>query len=305
MSTMLSGHAPFKTLLGYALARDQWGRPMHKSEGNSIAFEGVADTGYEIKNPSGVVEKQPPMGADLVRWLFARHNPANNISFGAASAEEIRSKFILKVWNTYAFFCNYARLDGFDPAGPQVPLAARTDLDRWILSDLQLLIGTARSGFEAFDIASFCLECEKFVDERLSNWYVRRNRRRYWKSESGDDKWAAYQTLYTVLVTLSKLMAPVIPFLSEAMYQNLVRGRVGRACRVERPSLCLPRARRGLDRRRAVRGDGGALADRVARIVGPQRLEAESAPAAGDDEGAAGQRRRAPRPRAVRRSDSR
>ena len=223
MSTMLSGHAPFKTLLGYALARDQWGRPMHKSEGNSIAFEGVADTGYEIKNPAGVVEKQPPMGADLVRWLFARHNPANNINFGAAMAEEIRSKFILKVWNTYAFFCNYARLDGFDPAGPQVPLAARTDLDRWILSDLQLLIGTARSGFEAFDIASFCLECEKFVDERLSNWYVRRNRRRYWKSESGDDKWAAYQTLYTVLVTLSKLMAPVIPFLSEAMYQNLVR----------------------------------------------------------------------------------
>ena len=144
MSAMLAGRAPFRTLLGHALVRDQWGRPMHKSEGNSIPFEGVADDGYVITNPSGAVEKQPPVGADVVRWVFARHNPTNNISFGAGPADEVRNKVVLKVWNTYAFFCNYARLDGFDPAEPATPFAERTDLDRWIVSDLQLLIGLAR-----------------------------------------------------------------------------------------------------------------------------------------------------------------
>jgi isoleucyl-tRNA synthetase len=224
MSTMLADSAPFKALLGHALVRDQWGRAMHKSDGNAIPFEGVADTGYEIRNVNGAVEKHPPMGADLVRWLFMRHNPANNINFGPGPADELRNKFTLKVWNTYAFFCNYARIDNFDPAAPQVPAASRTDLDRWILSDLQLLVRQARCNFESFDVAAFCLECESFVDDRLSNWYVRRNRRRFWKSEAGTDKLAAYQTLYTVLVTLSKIMAPVMPFLSETMYQNLVVG---------------------------------------------------------------------------------
>jgi isoleucyl-tRNA synthetase len=227
MSAMLSGRAPFRTLLGHALVRDQWGRAMHKSEGNSIPFEGVADVGYVITNPTGAVEKQPPMGADVVRWLFARHNPANNINFGAGPADEVRNKVVLKLWNTYAFFCNYARIDGFDPAGPAVPISERTDLDRWILSDLQILIRSARHDFESFDLSSFCLACERFIDERLSNWYVRRNRRRFWKSEAGADKLAAYQTIYTVLVTLSKLIAPVMPFLAEVLYQNLVRTVVG------------------------------------------------------------------------------
>ena len=92
------------------------------------------------------------MGADLIRWMFCRHNPAANINFGSGPAEELRSKFMLKLWNTYAFFCNYARLDGFDPAAPQVPVAERPDIDRWILSDLQLLIQTAREAFERFNV---------------------------------------------------------------------------------------------------------------------------------------------------------
>ena len=83
--------------------------------------------------------KYPPMGADLMRWMYCRQNPAANINFGPGPAEELRSKFILKLWNTYAFFCNYARLDGFDPSAPQVPVKERPDIDRWILSDLQLL----------------------------------------------------------------------------------------------------------------------------------------------------------------------
>jgi isoleucyl-tRNA synthetase len=222
MSTMMEGRAPFKVLLGHGLVRDQWDRPMHKSAGNAIPFEGAADEGFDLRDPKGVVGHYPGMSADLIRWMFCRHNPAVNLDFGPEPADELRARFTLKLWNTYAFFSNYARLDDFDPNALQVPLAGRTDLDRWVLSDLQKLIGKAREGFESYNLMAFCLEAERFVDDKLSNWYVRRNRRRFWKGEKGADKDAAYQTLYTVLVTLAKLFAPVMPFLSEEMYQNLV-----------------------------------------------------------------------------------
>ncbi len=222
MSTMMTGRAPFKVLLGHALVRDEQGEEMHKSRGNAIPFEGAASDGYEIKGKDGKTTKYPPMSADLMRWMYCRNNPSSNINFGPGPAEEIRSKVIMKLWNTYAFFCNYARLDGFDPAAAPVPLQDRPDIDRWILSDLQELIRTARAAFEAFSLMAFCLKAEEFIDDKLSNWYVRRNRRRFWKSEQGADKLAAYQTLYTVLVTLTKLCAPVVPFFSESIYQNLV-----------------------------------------------------------------------------------
>jgi isoleucyl-tRNA synthetase len=249
MSTMMENRAPFKVLLGHALVRDQYGKPMHKSDGNAIDFNGAADTGYTIdhelegnEKPTRpemslsyeVLEKEkdgrrirvvraqyPPMSADVIRWLYCRHNPTQNVNFGPDPANDVRSRFILKLWNTYAFFCNYARLDKFDPAAPQVPPAERPDIDRWILSDLQKLVGFARESFESYELTKFCLEAERFVDDKVSNWYVRRNRRRFWKSEHGVDKQAAYQTLYSVLVTLTKLFAPVMPFLSETMYQNL------------------------------------------------------------------------------------
>jgi isoleucyl-tRNA synthetase len=257
MSTMMVDRAPFKVLLGHGQVRDQWGDEMHKSKGNSIPFEGAADgvliegrkePGYEIKHElkSGeqpvvpgaldveVIEEVregkrvrvvkafcPPMSADLLRWVYCRHNPVNNVNFGPGPAEEIRSKFIMKLWNTYSFFCQYARLDNYHPTGAQVPLRDRPDIDRWILSDLEKLVQKARKEFQDYNIHVFCLEAEDFVDNRLSNWYVRRNRRRFWKSEQGPDKLAAYQTLYTVLMALTKLFAPMMPFLSEAMYQNL------------------------------------------------------------------------------------
>jgi isoleucyl-tRNA synthetase len=221
MSTMMENRPPMKVLLGHGLVRDQWDRPMHKSAGNAIPFEGVADEGYTLTDPKGKTERYPPMSADVIRWMFCRHNPANNLDFGPAPAEELRAKFTLKLWNVYAFFCNYARLDGFDPSAPALPMAERQDLDRWILSDLQHLIRTARESFESYNLMAFCLEAERFVDDKLSNWYVRRSRRRFWKSEQGTDKQAAYQTLYTVLLTLSKLFAPIMPFLTETMYQNL------------------------------------------------------------------------------------
>ena len=260
MSTMMAQRTPTITLLGYGLVRDQWGDEMHKSKGNAIPFEGAADGeplegrkehGYIIKHdlklgeqaivPGAlsveVVEEKrkgkkvrvavavcPPIGADVMRWMYCRQNPALNVNFGPGPADELRSRFILKLWNTYAFFCNYARLDGFDPQAGSVPVRERPDIDRWILSDLQLLIHHVRQSFETFNLSAFCLEAEDFVDNRLSNWYVRRNRRRFWKSEQGADKLAAYQTLYTVLATLTRLFAPVIPFLTEQMYRNLVPG---------------------------------------------------------------------------------
>jgi isoleucyl-tRNA synthetase len=207
MSTMMEQRPPFKVLLGHGTVMDEKGEPMSKSKGNAIPFEDAAES----------------MSADLCRWMFCRHNPAANINFGYGPADEVRSKFTIKLWNTYAgSFCNYARLDGFDPKSPQVPVKERPDIDRWILSELQKLIQTAREAFESFDVKKFCQAAEEFVDDKLSNWYVRRNRRRFWKNEQGPDKLAAYQTLYTVLVTLSKLFAPIMPFLSETMYQHLV-----------------------------------------------------------------------------------
>jgi isoleucyl-tRNA synthetase len=256
MSTMMEHRPPFRALLGHALVRDQHGETMAKTKGNAIEFNGAANDGYDLfhdRDPKLSVEQQarrdlprgwtscsegevviegkpkevvkgryPPIGADVIRWLYCRSNPAANINFGPETADEVRSRFVLKLWNTYAFFCNYARLDGFDPNAAPVPVAGRPDLDRWILSDLQKLVQKARESFEGYDVMNFCLETERFVDDKLSNWYVRRNRRRFWKAERGPDKQAAYQTLYAVLVTLTKLCGPIIPFLSEQMYQNLV-----------------------------------------------------------------------------------
>jgi isoleucyl-tRNA synthetase len=234
MSTMMTQRTPFRVLLGHGQVRDQWGEEMHKSKGNAIAFEGAADEGYTIKDPKGHVLECAPMGADVLRWLYCRHNPAANINFGPEPAEELRSRFVLKLWNSYAFFCNYARLDGFDPTAAAVPVQERPDIDRWILSDLQLLVRKARESFAAFNVMAFCLEAERFVDDKLSNWYIRRNRRRFWKSEAGRDKQAAYQTLYAVLTTLAKLFAPVMPFLTEALYRNLVaQGREGMSVHLE------------------------------------------------------------------------
>ncbi|MFO0929024.1 MAG: class I tRNA ligase family protein [Gemmataceae bacterium] len=206
MSTMMENRPPMKVLLGHALVRDEHGKEMHKSAGNAIAFEEAADR----------------MGADLMRWMYCRHNPAANINFGYGPADELRARFTLKLWNTYAFFCNYARLDNFDPNSQPIPLADRPDLDRWILSDLQRLVNRAHDALRGYDVMAFCLEAERFVDDKLSNWYVRRSRRRFWKSEQGGDKASAYQTLYQVLVTLAKLFAPIMPFLAETLYQNLV-----------------------------------------------------------------------------------
>ncbi|MCS6866207.1 MAG: class I tRNA ligase family protein [Gemmataceae bacterium] len=260
MSTMMSdGKPPFRTLLGHGLVRDQDGHEMHKSEGNAIEFIAAADDGFTLihklkpkepakKPPAAldfteieIIDKHtqkpvrairasyPPMSADVMRWLYCRNNPAANVNFGPVPANEIRSKVFFKLWNTYAMFCNYAIGDGFDPTLPSLPVAARPDFDRWLLSNLQLLIREARHAYASYNVMAFALACEKFIEADLSNWYVRRNKDRF-HSRNADldaagrhDKLAAYQTLYTTLITLCQLMAPCVPFLTEVMWQNLVR----------------------------------------------------------------------------------
>jgi isoleucyl-tRNA synthetase len=205
MSTVLEDREPFRVVLGYALLRDEQGREMHKSWGNAIEFSEAAER----------------VGASVMRWMFAAANPESNLNFGFGLAEEAKRR-LLTLWNVYAFFCNYARLDGFDPTGVRVEPGARSALDRWVLGQLHALIQEATRRYDEFDAMAVARRLEEFVDD-LSNWYVRRGRPRYWKSEADADKQAAYLTLWEVLVTLAKLLAPSMPFLAEAMYQNLVR----------------------------------------------------------------------------------
>jgi len=250
---------------------------MHKSKGNAIWFEDAAEK----------------MGADVMRWLYLRANPASNLNFGYNTGEELKRGFLSTLWNTYSFFVTYANLDGWVPAvrheaaalgsnlqlinespsgearsgrsGGAAPLtggmggvspgpqdsgaeqtgaggsqdaqhrdAALSDLDRWALSELNQLVLTCTNALDDYDSMTVCRQVEEFVDG-LSNWYVRRSRRRFWKPESDADKHAAYQTLYTCLATVNRLMAPMMPFLAEAMYQNLVRSwSDSRASRQER-----------------------------------------------------------------------
>jgi isoleucyl-tRNA synthetase len=208
MSTMMEGIAPFKTLLGHALVRDEHGREMHKSAGNAIWFDEA-------------VEK---MGADVMRWIFCGHNPTNNLNFGYGTGEQVRRRVFNTWWNVYSFFVNYARLDGFDPKVEGVAYERLQDIDRWLLSKLCELTRVGNEALADFNAPLLVQHAEDFI-ERLSNWYVRRNRRRYWRprNESDEDKLAAYQTLYRALADLCKLLAPVVPFMAEEMYQNLVR----------------------------------------------------------------------------------
>ncbi|HYM14146.1 MAG TPA: isoleucine--tRNA ligase [Dehalococcoidia bacterium] len=208
MATALEGAPPFRVVLGHGMVRDERGAEMHKSAGNAIWFDDAADT----------------MGVDVMRWLFYRQNPANNVNFGYTPADEVRRGMFLTLWNTYAFFVTYASLDGWSPATDHRPPATGpqySELDRWALSELHQLVAAVTDRLQDFDALSATKFIEQYVDD-LSNWYVRRSRRRFWKSESDTDKLAAYATLYECLVTLTKLLAPFTPFLAEELYQNLV-----------------------------------------------------------------------------------
>jgi isoleucyl-tRNA synthetase len=239
---------PFKTLLGHRLVQNEQGQPMHKSDGTAIWFEEAAEQ----------------LGVDTMRWMYLAQNPATDLRFGtrhpdehvtletpegpqsetkegvpcckvtSQPADETRRSVLIPLWNSYAFFVNYARLDEFDPTpvlqsshlaerDGYISVADRPEIDRWILSNLQAVLLVAQEEMPKYNVAAFCKAAEDFLDD-LTNWYIRRNRRRFWRSKdaSDTDKLAAYQTLYEVLVTLCKALAPMAPFLTERMYQNLV-----------------------------------------------------------------------------------
>jgi isoleucyl-tRNA synthetase len=205
MSTVLENREPFLTVLGHALVRDEQGREMHKSWGNAIVFDDAAER----------------MGVEVMRWMFARQNPYVNINFGYGPGFEIKRK-LLTLWNCYGFFVTYAALDEIDPREDPVPVSERSILDQWILSKLNSLVKAAGQLMDGYSVAPLVKLLEDFFED-LSNWYIRRSRRRFWKSQSDTDKLAAYQTLYEVLTTTIVVMAPILPFLTEEMYQNLVR----------------------------------------------------------------------------------
>ncbi len=206
ISALLTGHTCYKNVLCLGHILDSEGRKMSKHVGNVV-------------DPWTLLDKQ---GADALRWhLFTSSSPWLPRRFGPENLDEVVRKFILTLWNTYSFYTLYANIDGFSPAEHDVPVAERTLMDQWILGDLHLLIKKVTGELDQYDAFAAGRAIAEFVDE-LSNWYVRRSRRRFWKSEADSDKIAAYLTLNECLVTLSELLAPFTPFLAEELYQNLV-----------------------------------------------------------------------------------
>lgn len=202
MSTALENTAPFKNLLGYATVVGEDGRPMHKSWGNAIEFNEGADK----------------IGVDVMRWMYASNNPEHNLPFGYKRGDETRRKFHLMIWNIYNFFVTYAIVDSWSPDKSN---ESKNILDRWIISRLNKTIIDVTISLEQYNSAAGAEAIEYFVND-LSLWYVRRSRERVGGAvDNNEDKNACYSTLYNVLVTLTKLIAPITPFMSDEMYINL------------------------------------------------------------------------------------
>jgi len=207
VATLIEGRSSYDTVLCLGHILDADGQKMSKSRGNVV-------------QPDEVLDHQ---GADAFRWyLFTTSSPWYPRRFSAEMVDEVVRKFLLTLWNTYSFFTVYANIDRFDPAGEPVPLAERPLLDRWLAGRLAGLVRRVGESLEDYDTTNSGRAIQDFVDD-LSNWYVRRSRRRFWKSGSDRDKVAAYHTLYECLITLARLLAPYTPFVAEELYQNLVR----------------------------------------------------------------------------------
>lgn len=204
ISTLLNDQVSFKNVICLGHIQDGEGRKMSKSLGN-------------IVQPWDVLNLH---GADALRWyLYTATPPGQERRFSADLVGDVIRSFTLTLWNVYSFFVTYANLD--KPQALTVT-APTNELDRWLLSELNVLVRDVTKAYEEYDVTNATRPVEKFV-ETLSTWYVRRSRRRFWKNDSSADKQAAYSTLYTALVTVAKLIAPAMPFLADELYQNLVR----------------------------------------------------------------------------------
>ena len=219
LSTLLTGKPSYQNVICLGLILDDKGEKMSKTKGNAV-------------NPWSVLEQQ---GADALRWYLFTAAPAGVARrFSSGLVQDTVRQFLLTLWNTFSFFVTYANLDGFDPkrhagfwkeepGSPALTSAPPNELDRWIISELNDLAQTVTRELDGYNPTDAGRRIEEFVD-LLSNWYVRRSRRRFWKSENDEDKHWAYVTLYTSLVTISKLMAPLAPFVADEMHRVLAAG---------------------------------------------------------------------------------
>ena len=206
IAAMVFDSVAYKNVVSNGLVQDKNGRKMSKRLGNAAEpFETLAT-----------------YGADATRWyMMSNSDPWENLKFDLDGIEEVRRRFFGTLYNTYSFFVLYANIDGFKYEQADVPLDQRQEIDRWIISQLNTLIGEVDAAYADYDVTLATRKVMTFVNDHLSNWYVRLCRRRFWKGDYSTDKIAAYQTLYHSLTTVAKLMAPVAPFFADWLYGNL------------------------------------------------------------------------------------
>ena len=206
IATMLFDSVAFKNIISNGLVLDKNGNKMSKRLGNAV-------------DPFEVLKRY---GADATRWyMISNSQPWDNLKFDVDGVDECRRKFFGTLYNTYSFFALYANIDGFTGREAEIPVAKRPEIDRWILSELNTLVRDVTASLEAYDPTPAARLIDAFVDENLSNWYVRLNRRRFWAGAMNDDKLAAYQTLYTCLETVAMLAAPIAPFITDRIFTDL------------------------------------------------------------------------------------
>ncbi len=207
IATMVFDSVAYKAVISNGLVLDKNGNKMSKRLGNAV-------------DPFGAIEQ---FGSDPLRWyMITNSSPWDNLKFDTAGVEEVRRKFFGTLYNTYSFFALYANVDGFTYQEADVPMEQRPEIDRWILSVLNSLIKNVDACYNEYEPTRAGRYIQDFVNDNLSNWYVRLNRKRFWGSEMSTDKLSAYQTLYTCLETVAKLMAPIAPFYADRLYKDLV-----------------------------------------------------------------------------------
>ena len=206
IATMCFDSVSYKNVVSNGLVLDSKGQKMSKRLGNAV-------------DPFETIQK---FGPDATRWyMITNSQPWDALKFDPAGVDDVRKKFFGTLYNTYGFFALYANIDGFTYSEPDIEISRRPEIDRWILSELNTLVKTVDDYFNDYEPMKAGRAVQEFVDWYLSNWYVRLCRRRFWKGEYTEDKISAYQTLYTCLETLARLMAPIAPFFSERMFRDL------------------------------------------------------------------------------------
>ena len=206
LAAMLFDSVAFRNIISNGLVLDKNGNKMSKRLGNAV-------------DPFDIMDKYGP---DAVRWyMISNSQPWDNLKFDPEGVDEVRRKFFGTLYNTYSFFALYANVDGFNGQEPEIPVAERPEIDRWIISLLNTLVREVSDRLEDFDPTPAARLIQEFVGENLSNWYVRLNRKRFWGGGMSTDKLAAYQTLYTCLETVARLMAPFAPFMADRLFGDL------------------------------------------------------------------------------------